>query len=46
MNFSKDLIILSSSFVKECILPDSGHRELRGTFEIEIIENVVIVSLY
>jgi ubiquitin-conjugating enzyme E2 Q len=30
INFSKDLIILSSSFVRECILPDSGNRELAG----------------
>ena len=48
VSFSKDFVILSSSFVRECILPDSGMRSLAAslTDEFEASNKILIPDKY
>ena len=44
--YNKDLIILSASFVRECILPESGNRALRGALNDQFeAGNKVIIPM-
>jgi hypothetical protein len=44
--YNKDLIILSASFVRECILPDSGNQSLQGALNDQFeAGNKVIIPM-